>query len=52
MEDHHYADQRGHHSPVTKTSDVDVDFVNEHIQSLPNYQSHYSHAQATPNDII
>ena len=37
-----HADQRGRHTPANKTSDADIVFIKEHIQSFPKYQSHYS----------
>ena len=37
-------DRRGRHTPANKTSDADIAFVKEHIQSFPKYQSHYSRA--------
>ena len=39
-----HVDQRGRHAPANKTSDVDTDFVKEHIRSFPKYKSHYSRA--------
>ena len=37
-------DRRGRHTPANKTSDADIAFIKEHIQSFPKYQSHYSRA--------
>lgn len=37
-------DQRGRHPPANKTSDADTDLIKEHIQSFPQYHSHYSRA--------
>ena len=36
-------DQRGRH-PANKTRDADTDLIKEHIQSFPQYHSHYSRA--------
>ena len=37
-------DQRGRHPPANKTSEADMALIKEHIQSFPQYQSHYSRA--------
>ena len=39
-----HPDQRGRHTPVNKTTDDDIAFVKDHIQSFPKYRSHYSRA--------
>ena len=40
-----HSDLRGRHTPVNKTTtDDDVAFVKDHIQSFPKYRSHYSRA--------
>ena len=41
-------DQRGRHAPPNKTSDEDMAFIHEHIQSFPSYTSHYSRSE-NPN---
>jgi len=37
-------DQRGRHPPANKTNEADMALIKEHIQSFPQYQSHYSRA--------
>ena len=41
-------DQRGRHEPVNKTREEDIDFVKQHVESFPQYQSHYSR-ESNPN---
>ena len=43
-----HSDQRGHHEPGNKTGDADMNYVKEHINSFPKYQSHYSRSD-NPN---
>ncbi|XP_039293093.1 uncharacterized protein LOC120353433 isoform X1 [Nilaparvata lugens] len=35
-------DNRGHHSPANKTSEIQEKAVCDHISSFPSYQSHYT----------
>ena len=37
-----HTDERGCHTPGNKTSDDDIAFIKQHIESFPRYQSHYS----------
>lgn len=41
-------DERGHHIPKHKTSDADISYVKEHIESFPRQESHYSR-KSNPN---
>ncbi len=35
-------DRRGRHPPSNKTSEYDLAFIRQHIESFPVYESHYS----------
>ena len=37
-----YCDERGRHAPGNKTTEDDIAFIKQHINSFPRYQSHYS----------
>ena len=37
-----HTDERGKLTPGNKTSDDDIAFIKQHIESFPHYQSHYS----------
>lgn len=41
-------DQRGHHEPPNKTTEEDMAFICNHIESFPSYTSHYSRSD-NPN---
>ena len=43
----HY-DARGHHEPGNKTTEDDLSVVKQHIESFPQYRSHYSRSD-NPN---
>ena len=37
-----HQDQRGHHEPKNKTDATKLNIIDEHIESFPQYTSHYS----------
>jgi len=39
--DESFSERRGKHAPAHKTSDEDVECIRRHINSFPNYMSHY-----------
>ena len=44
-----FEDGRTGHTPPNKKSDTDINFVKEHINSFPKYQSHYARAENHPD---
>ena len=45
-------DQCGRQEPSNKTSDEDLTFIHEHIESFPSYTSHYSRSDSPDREYL